>query len=196
MKFVRFSSTGDPVRVKAGGTSFTVSDGHPTSIMLTGYDHERETLDVWVRPGEPFASTFGRIALELAKDSVCLAEDGDTIICGPTECTCGRRTAASTTRSPDRWRQISDIDRGQIADELHLKAVARYATGGQRRGDFYAEDPLDEAEDEFIDGAFYIALARRERTEHRARLAAAEAKVRELETKIRELVKQLVDPNA
>ena len=126
-----------------------------------------------MRPAES-TNTFLEMAVRLAKDSVCLAEDGDTIICGPTECTCGRRTALTP---PDRWRQISDIDRGLIADELHLKAVARYATGGQRRGDLYAEDPLDEAEEENIDGAFYIALARRERTEERAKLAAAETEI-------------------
>ena len=178
MKFVRFSSTGDPVRVKAGGTSFTVSDGHPTSIMLTGYDHERETLDVWVRPAEAQLSGWESVSRQA---KARYARNATTVAFSP---------------SPDRWRQISDIDRGQIADELHAKAVARYATGGQRRGDFYAEDPLDEAEDEFIDGAFYIALARRERDDECARRWAAEAKVRELEIKIRELVKQLVDPNA
>ena len=99
--------------------------------------------------------------------------------------------ADEPTPSSDRWRQISDIDRGLIADELHLKAVARYATGGQRRGDFYAEDPLDEAEEEFIDGAFYVELARRERTENRARLAAAEAEVTRLRNQVVALKDQI-----
>ena len=184
MDFINFISTGEPVTVKAVGQTFTVSDGNPYRVALSKID--RHSIDVTVRPAESNPCP-------LHPEVATRRQLPKAVTLGPAAASADTLPAPASSGA---WRRISDSDRGQIADELHLKAVARYATGGQRRGDFYAEDPLDEAEDEFIDGAFYIALARRERDDECARRWAAEAKVRELETKIRELVKQLVDANA
>ena len=84
----------------------------------------------------------------------------------------------------DRWRRLSDLDRRLIADEVHRKTLARYLTGGQRRGNLYAEDPLEESDEEMIDGLFYNELARRERAENRDRLAVAEAEVARLQAQL------------
>jgi hypothetical protein len=78
----------------------------------------------------------------------------------------------------EQWRKQDDKLRQQHSDRVYALSKSRNSYGAQRYGDTFQGDPLDQAEEELIDGLFYIEWARK-------KIAELERRITELEERLR-----------
>jgi hypothetical protein len=71
----------------------------------------------------------------------------------------------NTMNKSDKWRLIGKDRIRRHADSMHSLILMRSMAGQTEYGSEFKGDPLDQAEEELIDGLFYVGWARRKMTE-------------------------------
>lgn len=77
----------------------------------------------------------------------------------------------------EAWRDLDEDKRYQMVLSLAKAMLARYEAGAVEHGEYFTDDPLDQLEQELMDGIFYVQMARRQRDA--ARLDSASSSSRE-----------------
>jgi hypothetical protein len=87
----------------------------------------------------------------------------------------------------NRWRQIGKDRIRNHADSMHSLVMSRSMAGQEEYGNDFKGDPLDQAEEELIDGLFYVGWARRKMVEVELNLVRAEEVIERLNEVVVEL---------